>query len=240
MPIARVGKFLETADLGIVHSLGIESAQLSDCISEINQRGVRGVFGCPVFGFKESNLDFLSQLNDIRQVWFWEIHLQDISGLYSQKGLEYFGISPKRPAIDFSYFTGLRDMVWQPIKHDAGVEKLKKLERLDVWRYKTKDMSFTELQLPQSLQKLEFNWCNQDSVSTLPALPNLEELQFHYCRNLRSLNGLMASAPNLKKLVVTRCANLESFEEALSMDLEHVYINVRGKEMANNSINRTR
>ena len=240
MPIARVGKFFETADLGIVHSLGIESVQMGDCIAEINRRGIRGIFGCPVFGFQESNLDFLERIHEMKQVWFWEVDLNDISGLYSQKTLEYFGMSPKRPAIDFSSFTRLRDIVWHPIKHDSGIEKLKWLERLDVWRYKTKDMSFSELQLPESLRKLEFNWCNQDSISALPALPNLEELQFHYCRNLRSLSGLRASAPNLKKLVVTRCANLETFEEPLEMNLESIYINVRGKEMANNSINRTR
>lgn len=173
-------------------------------------------------------------------MWFWEVNLKDVTGLYSQKSLEYFCISPKRPAIDFSSLPRLRDIVWDPIKHDAGLEKLKQLERLDVWRYKTKDMSFNELQLPESTRKLEFNWCNQDSISALPVLPNLEELQFHYCRNLKSLNGLRASTPNLKKLVVTRCANLETFEEALSMNLEHLYINVRGKEVANNSINRTR
>jgi hypothetical protein len=240
MPIARIGRFLETADLGIVHSLGIESEQLDDCIAEINRRGIRGVFGCPVFGFKESNLDFLNQLHEIQQVWFWEIDLKDITGLYSQKNIELFGMSPKRPAIDFSCFTRLRDMVWQPIKHDAGVEKLQRLARLDVWRYKTKDMSFTELKLPESLRKLEFNWCNQNSITALPVLPNLEELQLHYCRNLKSLSGLRTAVPNLKKLVITRCANLESVEEALSMHLEHIYINVRGKEVANNSINRTR
>lgn len=240
MPIARVGKFLETADLGIAHSVGIESAQLDDCVDEINRRDIRGVFGCPYFGFRESNLNFLNRLCKIRQVWLWEFDLDDIEGLYSQKNLEYLGISPKRPAIDFSCFPRLRDLVWQPIKHDVGIEKLKLLERLDVWRYKSKDKSFAELRLPRSLKKLEFNWCSQESINALPVLPDLEELQLHYCRNLRSLSGLRESAPNLKKLVVTRCANLESFEEALEMNLEHVYINVRGKEMANNSINLTR
>jgi hypothetical protein len=211
MPIARVGKFLETADLGITHSLGIESERLDDCVNEINRRGIRGVFGCPVFGFKESNLDFLGNLNEIKQVWFWEIGLKDIEGIYSQKHIEYFGIFPKRPAIDFSFFTRLHDLVWQPIKNDRGIEKLKTLERLYVWRHKAKDKSFAGLQLPESIRKLEFNWCNQDSIINLPTLPNIEELQLHYCRNMKSLIGLKNVAPNLKKLVVTRCANLESF-----------------------------
>ena len=233
MPIGRVGEFLETADLGIVHSIGIESANLDACVAEINRRGIRGVFGCPAFDFQETNLDFLNKLHEIKQAWFWEIALKDIAGLYSQKNIEYLGIFPKRPAIDFSFFPRLRDLVWEPVKHDAGIEKLKLLERLDVWRYKSKDKSFSELRLPESLRKLEFNWCNQESTNALPALPNLEELQLHYCKNLRSLSGLRNLVPNLKKLVVTRCANLESFEEALDMNLEHIYINVRGKEVAN-------
>ena len=240
MPITRVEKFLETDDLGIAHSLGIESGHLDDCVAEVNRRGIRGVFGSSVFGFKEDNLDFLNQLQGIRQVWFREIDLKDVAGLYSQKSLEYFGITTKRPAIDYSCFTELRYIVWEPIKHDSGIEKLKYLESLDVWRYKTKNKSFADLRLPGSLRKLEFNWCNQDSINALPVLQNLEELQLHYCRNIRSLKGLSELAPNLKKLIVTRCANLESFQEALDMNLEHIYINVRGKEVASNSINRIR
>ena len=240
MPIARAGKFLETADLGIVHSLGIESAQLDDCVAEINRREIRGVFGCPVFGFQERNLDFLERLQEIRQVWFWEIDLKDIAGLYSQPTLAYFGLSPKRPAVDFSHLPRLRDVVWHPVKHDRGLEQLTQLERLDVWRYKTRDSSFAGFELPGSLRKLEFNWCNQASLDGLPVMPTLEELQFHYCRQLKSLNGLSAVAPNLKKLVVTRCANLDAFDEALNMPLESVYINVRGKELVKRAIHHQR
>ena len=66
-------------------------------------------------------------------------------------------------------------------------------------------------------------------------MSGLDELQFHYCRNLRTLNGLAKIAPNLKRLVITRCANLESFGEAIEMKLAHLYINVRGKEVAKRS-----
>jgi hypothetical protein len=233
MPITRIGKFLETADLGIAYSLGIESEHLDSCIAEINKREIRGVFGCPHFGFKESNLNFLKALHEIKQAWFWEIDLKDIEGLYSQEHIEYFGVMTKRPAIDYSRFKKLRDLVWEPVKNDRGIKQLEKLERLDVWRYKTKDKSFEGLELPKSLKKLEFNWCNQEAISSLPAMPNLEELQFHYCRSLKSLSGIKNIAPNLKKLVVTRCANLESFDEAAGMNLGHIYINVKSKDLAN-------
>jgi hypothetical protein len=56
---------------------------------------------------------------------------------------------------------------------------------------------------------------------------------------MRSLSGLRDALPNLKKLVITRCANLESIDEATSMELPHIYINVRGKEVANTSFQGT-
>ncbi len=239
MPITRVGSCFETDDLGIVTSLGIESAHLLACIDEIKKRKIQGVFGCPVFGFREDNLDFLADLTDIRQVWFWEVSLKKIDALYRQEGLEYFGIHPKRPPIDFSLLKRLRHAVWQPVHHDKGIEQLAQLQRLDIWRSKPKSKDFSELPLPASLRTLEFNWCNQESVETLQALPNLEEVQFHYCHNLRSLHGLSGTMPRLKKLVVTRCANLELIDEVLQMPLDHLYINIRGKTVANKSLQPT-
>lgn len=232
MPIARVGQFLETDDLGIVKSLGVESSQMRACIAAINERRIAGIFSSPVFGFLDDNLDFLCEVRNIRQVWFWEIALKRIDKLYEQPKLEYFGIHDKRPPIDFSRFRHLTDVVWHPIRGDSGLAQLPQLARLDIWRLKNQTKDFSDLSLPQSLRKLEFNWCNQESSSSLPQMPALEDLQFHYCRNLRSLRGLADQAPNLKKLVITRCANLESWDEALKLPLEHLYINVRGKTVA--------
>lgn len=236
MPIQRKGQFLETEDLGVTHSLGIESSQLDDCIEEINRRQIDGIFGCPVFGFHEIDLNFMRDLDPIRQVWFWEIALKDIDGLYSHPNLEYFGISPKRPPIDFSKFPNLHRAVWHPYKRDRGFPELTELWSLDVWRYKPQTKSLSELELPTSLQQLEFNWCNLERLDELCILPNLEELQLHYCRNLGSLKGIQDVAPKLQKLVVTRCANLSDIDEAKDLELRHVYINVPGKEVLNRTI----
>lgn len=229
MPIKRIGKFLETDDLGIVKSLGIESAQLDECVSEIERRKIEGVFGTPCFGFKEEKLDFLKRLSGIRQVWFWDIALKSIDGIYEQTNLEYFGVSPKRPGIDFSRLQHLHDAVWHPVRNDTGIDALGNLKRLDIWRYKPKSKSFSDLRLPSSLEKIEFNWCNVESIRSLHELPRVTEMQFHYCRNLSAIDGIGTIAPNLKKLVITCCANLESFREALSLPLEFVHISIRGK-----------
>lgn len=237
MPIARIGNHLETADLGITHSLGIETAQMESCIREIQDRKILGVFGCPVFGFKQEDLDFLNQIPFIKQVWFWEISLKDISGLYSLRDLAYFGIHDKRPAIDFSKFPKLQKAVWNPVRKDCGLGELDSLQGLDVWRFKPKDKSYASIELPKNLKQLDLNWCNPISLERMPVLNELKELQIHYCKNLESIDSILQFAPNLKKLVVTRCANLKDFDAVWGHDWDHIYINIKGKTVANKSKN---
>ena len=235
MPIERIDKFFETPDLGITHSLGVETHQIDDCIREVQSRNILGVFGCPVFGFKQDDLDFFHEIPFIRQVWFWATNLKNIDGLYALKELEYFGISGKRPQIDFSRFPLLKKAIWHPTRKDSGLENLDNLEELNVWRFKPKDKSYSSIPLSKNLRKLDLNWCNPVSLAEMPALDNLEELQIHYCRNLETIASLLNFAPNLKRLVITRCANLSDYEIVNEHDWEHLYINIKGKTVANKS-----
>ena len=190
------------------------------------------MFGSPVFGFRENNLDFLPSMPALEQVWFWEISLKDVEGLYALKNLRRFGIHEKRVAIDFSQFPELEEVVWHPRGKDCGLEQLLKLRNLDLWRFKPKEKSYKALRLPQGVEKLEVNWSNPADLDGFPYLPRLRELQFHYCRNLASIDRIAEFAPNLRKLVVTRCANLVEFESVHDLGLEHLYVNIRGKEVA--------
>lgn len=237
MPIKRIGKFLETSDLGIAHSLGIETSQLEHCVREIKTRRILGAFGCPVFGFNQDNLDFLRELPFLKQVWFWDIKLKDISGLCSLAELEYFGVHEKRPAIDFSKFPRLQKIVWYPVRNDSGFEKLSELRELDIWRFKTKDRLYDGIELPVGLKRLDLNWCNPTSLKGLPLLLDLEELQIHYCRNLESIASITECAPNLKRLVITRCANLSDFKVVQDYELERLFINIKGKTFADKTNN---
>jgi len=231
MSIKRIGKYLHFDELGITPSIGIETPILDDCVAEAQTQKFEGVFGSSCFRFTEESLDFLERLPQIRQVWFWDIDkIQNIDGLYALSGLEYFGIHEKRAPIDFSRFPQLGYASWHPVKKDKGIGGLQNLKHLDIWRFKNKEKSYADLEIPESLEKLEINWSNPTSLEGFPTLPNLKEIQFHYCRNLESISDLGRIAPNLKKLVITRCANLANYKVAIDMDLDHTYINIKGKE----------
>ena len=239
MPVKRQGRYLEFADIGIVPSLGIETSQLDDCIAEIRRRGIKGVFGCPVFGFKQTDLDFLEKVPFVVQVWFWQITLADIDGLYALRDLKYFGVHDKRGPIDFSQFPRLEHIVWKPIKGDKGMDSLNAVTSLDLWRFKGADKTFASLRVPSSLERLEINWSNPCDLRHFPLLPKLKHIQFHYCRNLVSLDGIVESMPNLEEIVITRCPNLADYNMLSALTLKRVYINIRNKEVANKGLVRT-
>jgi hypothetical protein len=208
VPIQREGEFLWTHDLGITSSLGIESPRLEACLAEAAARRAAGVFGHPTFGFAQPDLDFLARLPWLAQVWFWDVTLHDVDGLYALRGLRYFGVHPKRPPIDFSRFPALEHLVWIHEPRDRGLADAVSVRHVALWHFKPRVKHFEGLQLPPAVESLTLNWANPSTLAGLPDLPRLRELEIHRCRNLTSLAELPRIAPNLERLVITTSGRL--------------------------------
>lgn len=82
MAIERAGQLLVDVDLAGRVSVGIETDQLLACVQEAKNKKADGVFGSHSFGFKQNNLDFLSELPKLTKIWFWDIQLKDVTGVY--------------------------------------------------------------------------------------------------------------------------------------------------------------
>lgn len=203
--IHREGEYLVGTDLEKHLLLGIESSRLDDCVAEVLRREAYGVFGNPYFDFRETNLDFLARLPQLGSIWFWDIALQNIDGLYALTNLLSFGIHPKRPPIDFSRLPTLEEIVWEYNPRDQGIAALAGLRKLDLWRYAPKHRTFEGLEVPTGLDELEILWSNPSSLAGLPEFPRLKTLRISRCRNLETLAELPRIAPNLEHLVVTNC-----------------------------------
>lgn len=219
MPITREGQFLITHDLDRdnVPSLGMESSQLAACIAEAKARHFVRVFGSPCFGFKEDTLDFLEELPWLSKIWFWDIHLQNIEGLYSLDKLKFFGVHDKRPPVDFALLPHLETIVWIFNRKDSNIASLSALKALHLWHYNPKAKNFDGLTLPSNLEKLEITWANPASVESLPVLPNLRRIEFHRCRNLTSLSGLNQVTPLLEEIIVTTANRVLDSESLLNL-----------------------
>ena len=208
MPIEREGEFLWTHDLGVGSSLGIESTRLEACVAEAAARRAAGVFGHPSFGFAQQDLDFLARLPWLVKVWFWDVALRSVDGLYALRELRYFGVHPKRPPVDFSRFPALEHVVWVHEPRDRGLAEAASVRQLALWHFKPRSKHFEGLELPPQLESLEINWANPSTLAGLCELPRLRSLEIHRCRNLGSLEELPRIAPNLERLIITTSGRL--------------------------------
>jgi hypothetical protein len=223
MPIALENDFYVTHDLAHVSCLGIDTFRLNECVAKATAQRMKGVFGHPSYGFKGQDLGFLRELPWIEAVWFWDVDIKDIDALYAVQELQFFGVHPKRPAIDFSSFVKLRKAVIHPRPCDHGMRSLKQLELLHVWHYRPKRKDFSQLEFPESLRELQVNWANASSLESLPALPELRRFEVHRCRNLRYLGDLGAKFPRLEHLVVAACGRVDPGEgERVVRTLSHL------------------
>ena len=228
MSIAMEDGFYQDHERHGYTSLGIETLRSAECIQRIIDQRIRGVFGSPHHGFTGTNLDFLRAMPWIESVWFWDTPLDNIDGLYALGNLRDFGVSSKRPGIDFSRFPKLRQAVVEPKNKDRGLDALRELALLHLWHYRPKDATFTALRLPASLTQLQINWANAASLETLPPLPNLRRLEIHRCRNLVNLGVLSEKFPMLEHVIVAACGRVTSAEGERAIQnlhtLSHVYI----------------
>lgn len=193
----------------VIPSLGIHTARLDECIAHYHEKGFRGLFGHPSFGFQQDNLDFLSRTANATYIWLWDVSLRNIDALYELTELEYVGINPKRPGIDFSCFPGLRTTVNDWIKSDTGISN-STITEYHLWHFKPRSKSFEGLDIPRGVKELQLNWANPATLDGLPTLKKLKELQIHRCRNLTDLSALPRIAPNLQKLLTTTSSRIDA------------------------------
>lgn len=189
-------------------AVGIESRRVEACIARYHKAGMRGLFGHPEFGFREKDLDFLHRTK-VKPVWlwFWDVDLKNMEALYGLTELDYFGINPKRPGIDFSRFRRMTTVVNHWLKSDTGLAKAAIAEYY-LWHFNPRSKSFAEVEIPLGVRRLQLTWANPASLDGLPVLKNLTELQIHRCRNLADLSALPRIAPHLRHLLATTSSRL--------------------------------
>src|SRR5688572_13949865 len=146
MPISREGDYLLDRQGPFGTTLGLESSHLAACIAEVHKRRYQGVFGSGGFDFRESSLDALAELPPLQSIWFWDVALKSVAGLYAQPTLRSMGVATqKRPVIEFSRLPALESLVWFYKSTDTGVGTLYSLQELYLWHHNTKERSFRDL-----------------------------------------------------------------------------------------------
>ena len=217
--IKKEGAFYINREHGL--SLGIDSSNLENCIKEFNKQykllkkgtAYNAIFGHETFGFQESNLDFLKHFEKVKKVWFWNVNLENVEGIYNLKQLQTFGILGKRPAIDFSKLPTLKNITVDWETKDFNFEFCNAVENFYLWHHKPKEKNFDNFKFPSCCHNnMSLNWTNVESLTSLNGLKGLKKIEIHRSRNLKSLKGLENYANTLEQIIVTTCGKLEDYD----------------------------
>ena len=116
--------------------------------------------------------------------------------LYALDELDYFGINPKRPGIDFSRFRRITFVINHWLKQDTGIAK-SAISKYNLWHFKPRSKSFADVEIPLGVKRLALYWANPANLDGLPGAeepdgarnPSLPE-------SCRPVGGFRASRPN--------------------------------------------
>src|SRR5690606_25453369 len=100
-------------------------------------------------------------------LWFWDVALTNIDALYGLRELQYVGIHPQRPGIDFSRFPALRKVIHHWLPADRGLEHAP-ITTYHLWHYKPRSKVFNGLEIPLGVKCLHLYWANPSSLAGLP------------------------------------------------------------------------
>lgn len=202
--------FIDKEKKGGYKSIGIVTDRLEKCISKYQQENFNGIFGNPTFGFKNADFDFVKDFKDAKFIWFWNINVNNVKGLYNLENAEYFGVMGKRPLIDFSHFPSLKNLLLEWHQKDKSLHTCENIEQFDLWHHKPKDKSFADFSFPRFAKKVSLNWTNVEDLTTLNGLKGMREISIDRSRNLKSLRGLMY-ADTIEELYIDTCSRLSDY-----------------------------
>jgi hypothetical protein len=89
------------------------------------------------------------------------------------------------------------------------MSRLSGVRDLRVWHFKSRTKTCSDLELPQSLSRLDVYWANVRSLEGLPRLASLRRLELHRCRDLADVSQLPSLFPGLEHLELSACGRLK-------------------------------
>lgn len=160
------------------------------------------------FGFKDTNLTFLSGLKFLKSLEVYCWGAKNIKAIESLTQLEVIGLQFKsQQKLNFTGFNKLRVVGVTWTKGLTSIFTLKSIEKLNIQNYPNTDL----IQISQMtlLQKLYLTSRKLQSLNGVSNLKELKLLDLYNCPQLTSTNGIEACT-KLKTIEIEVCKHLSA------------------------------
>lgn len=212
MRIEKIGKVRLGKDEG-VETIIIDNDNVAESIEYINQHNIKSVKVDEDYQFE--NIDFLrSVCSNIESLSINNRFLKDFSGAYHLKNIKALAITNLRPSltIDFERLSTIEDIYGEIPSKTKGLEGLRNLKSLGLWKYKPKNQNVEEFSNFQELTSLELIRSNINSLKGIDKLNKLNFLGLYYLKSLNDIEDIKFLPYNLSALKIENCKAIDNFD----------------------------
>lgn len=200
-------KFLDSYEKCIV----MEEGKVEETIEYMVTNGIKSLYLCD-FYFFGSTIDFLQKLDFIERLNISCSYIKDFQGLQYLKKLKCLLLNEPKTKIDFEMIPTLTELWVVMNKNVVGLEKLKKLKILGIWKYNPSSKSLIELRKLNELEELKITTSSIHSLDGCGELTKLRKLELSYLKNLNDIKELEKLSNSLKHLEVSSCKKVINHE----------------------------
>ena len=189
--------------------LVIETAKLARCVEFINSPRFSefdGVIVSKDLGFTSNALDFIEQTLGVSSVTISD-HFDDLSHLYSLKHLRTLHLAENNAVIDVSKFEVLEEFGFDWNAKVLGLESCRRLRRLIIGEFASKDKRIAALPPLPSLLNLTIVKSNIVDLVGMDRFPSLTDLNLSYMGELVDIEGILG-CNLLKSAVFEKCRKI--------------------------------
>ena len=192
-------------------SIILESNTLKECISYIKENEIKSI-SISGMNYKENNVDFLSEIIDIEKLSIKSPFIKSFNGLSKLKKLNELNLGDVESEINLEKNSSIERLTVVMNKNVLGLNQLKNLKELRMWKYAPKSKDLKELSSLEAIEELEIYQSPIKSLYGCGKLKKLKRLELYYMSKLEYIDEIDENVNSLKHLRIDSCKKIKNHE----------------------------
>lgn len=201
-----------------VDTLIVSSEHLSECLELIKVHNFKSISIGESYNL--SDIDFLKECSQIEKLYLKGENVINFEGLSFLVNLKFIAMNylNKKVKLDLGNLFSLKELYGELPTNTTGLAKLKNLKRIQIWSYKPRSKTFTELGEIENLEVLHLIQAKVESFEGIGQFKTLQELDLYGLNKLTDISDIGLLKSSLRNLILENCKNIQDFSPIVSQD----------------------
>lgn len=172
--------------------------------------------------YTKKDIDFVIECPSIERLSITSSTITDYSSLQYMKHLKVLSIEDPKGKIDLSKNTAIEELSIEFNKNIVGINVLKNLKKLKLWKYNPASKDLVGLNALTLLEELCITQSNITSLVGCGNMKKLKRLELNYLPKLEYIDEIQKNADVLKSLKFDNCKKIKNHEYVSTLQILEV------------------